>query len=205
MLIRFASIIGLLFLTACSLLEPKPEIVDQGPKEQPLPPALVENYNLGLELLADDDQDAAAAHWLQLTEQYPEYPGNWANLAIIQYRQEQYDGSLASLVRSLEIKPDFCPSFKLKGLVERELGKFTEAEVSYLAAINCAPEDADVRYNLGILYDLYLNDLPKALEQYQLAQSMLAEEDENMAIWIPDLQRRSGVDKPAEAQIAEEG
>lgn len=205
MLIRFVSIVLLMSLSACSLLKPKPEVVDTGPKEQPLPPALVDSYNAGLELLAEEDQQLALEHWSQLTEQFPQYPGNWANLAIVQYRKEQFEESLASLVQSLEIKSDFCPSFKLKGLVERELGKFQEAETSYLAAAGCDPQDANVRYNLGILYDLYMNDLPKALEQYQLAQSLMPEKDENMAVWIPDLQRRSGAPAATDTQIAEEG
>jgi len=203
---------SVLLLSACSFLQPAPEIVDDGPKEKPLPPQLVEGYNAGLELLQDmvgeDENDealqSANQHWQKLAEQFVEYPGVWTNLALTQYHLEKYQDSHASLIKALEINAEFCPTFKLKGLVERELGKFKDAEASYLAAADCDPNDADVAYNLGILYDLYMQDLEKALAQYQKAQSLLSEPDETLAVWIPDLQRRTGADKAAQEQVAGE-
>lgn len=194
----------ILFLTGCSLFQPKPEIIDQGPAEKPLPEPLVERYNEGLELLqqaaAEEDSgeqqqqhQAAADFWQALSQQYPQYPGVWSNLALSHYRLGNYDASLESLVRAHDIDAEYCPAFKLKALVQRQLGKFSDAESSYLAAAECAPEDADIPYNLGILYDLYLNDLEKALVQYRKAQSLISGEDAMLAIWIPDLERRCSV------------
>lgn len=203
MLTRFASLFGLCLLSACSLLQPKPEVVDTEGAEKPLPPALVEQYNRGLDLLQDKDDIAEAnKHWQALTLRYPDYPGSWVNLAITQYRQQAFTESLASLDRALAIDAMFCPGFKLKGIVERELGKFKDAEQSYLSAIQCDPDDVDGYYNLGILYDLYLHDLSKALAQYQQAQALLPEKDENINVWIIDLKRRTSEQKRASAKIA---
>lgn len=217
---KLAVYTALMLMTGCSLLQPAPEIIDQGPKEQPLPPLLVEGYNAGLELLQDMDEafsqaaeegepsgsqaaneaaETARQHWLALSEQYPEYPGVWTNLALSQYRLQQYENSHSSLLKTLDINAGFCPAFKLKGMVERELGKFTDAENSYLAAMQCDPKDADVAYNLGILYDLYMQELDKALAQYQRAQQLLGEPDATLTVWIPDLQRRTDAQKTAEA------
>jgi len=204
----------LLVLNACSLLQPAPEVVDQGPAEKPLPPALVERYNEGLELLqdsaeqqsAEQDQESEAEafqtvfdHWQTLSQEYPDYPGVWVNLALVQYRMHEYQASLDSVSSAQALQPDFCPAFKLKGLVQRELGDFSGAEASYLAAMACAPQDADIPYNLGILYDLYIGDLEKALAQYQHSRTLRAQEDAMLAIWIPDLQRRTGIDPEAAA------
>ncbi|MCD8521580.1 MAG: tetratricopeptide repeat protein [Saccharospirillaceae bacterium] len=195
MLIRFASLLLLVLLLGglqgCSLLVTKPEVVDSMPQEQPLPPELIEAYNAGLELLRDEEFAAAEKHWQELAETYDGYPGVWTNLALVQYRLEDYAKGLESLNRAIAIKQDFCPAYKILGLVQREMGQFTAAESSYQTAVQCDPADAQVRYNLGILYDLYLHDLVKALEQYQLAQSMMSEPDATLAIWIADLERRS--------------
>jgi tetratricopeptide (TPR) repeat protein len=195
MLIRFASLLLLVVLQiglqGCSLLGAKPEVVDSAQQEKPLPPELIEAYNAGLELLQDEEFEAAETHWQGLTEQYSEFPGCWTNLALAQYRLEQFSEGLDSLNKAVSLKQDFCPAYKILGLVQRELGQFSAAESSYQTAVQCDPADAEVRYNLGILYDLYLHDLAKALEQYQRAQSMMSEPDATLAIWIADLERRS--------------
>ncbi|WP_430462581.1 tetratricopeptide repeat protein [Thalassolituus sp. LLYu03] len=178
-------------LSGCSLFQPKPEIVDTDPAKMPLPPELIEAYNEGLALLKDGEYDAAELHWTGLTEQYAQYPGNWLNLAVAQYRLEKFSESLSSVGKAQEINPEFCPAYSVRGLDERELGQFKEAEKSYLSAIQCNPADVNARYNLGILYDLYLHDLPKALEQYAQVQTMNAAPDETIAMWITDLERRN--------------
>lgn len=216
-----------LLVGACSLLQPAPEIIDDGPKEKPLPPQLIEAYNSGLELLQDMDEALASGvagdeagddlagldtvkkasqHWQILVDKFPEYPGVWTNLALTQFHLQRYEDSHRSLTKALTINPDFCSAFKLKGLVERELGRFNDAEISYLAAAKCDPQDPDVPYNLGILYDLYLHDLEKALAQYEIAQQMMSEPEDTLAIWIPDLQRRNAANQPAatEEQVAGE-
>jgi tetratricopeptide (TPR) repeat protein len=116
----------------------------------------------------------------------------------------EYQASLNSVTSAQALQPDFCPAFKLKGLVQRELGDFSGAETSYLAAMACAPQDADIPYNLGILYDLYIGDLEKALAQYQRSRTLRGQDDAMLAIWIPDLQRRTGVD-PEAAAVATAG
>ncbi len=195
MLIRFVSLLLLVLLQTglqgCSLLGAKPEVVDSVPQEKPLPPELIEAYNAGLELLQDEEFDAALVHWQALAEKYAEFPGCWTNLALAQYRLEQFDASLESLNKAVALKQEYCPAYKVLGLVQRELGQFSAAENSYQTALQCDPADVQVHYNLGILYDLYLHDLVKALQQYQLAQGMMTEPDETLAIWIADLERRS--------------
>ena len=216
-----ALLLAALMLSACSVFQSAPEVVDTGPVEQPLPPPLLESYSEGLAMLqqleeVDDEQERlqqqqnVLQYWQDLSSQYPQYPGIWTNLALNQYQLNSYEESLASLNKAQQINAEFCPAFKLKGMVQRELGQFNDAESSYLAAANCAPQDANIPYNLGILYDLYLGDLDKALVQYQKAQAMLSEPDETLAVWIPDLQRRTGADKAdeggesAEPQVAGE-
>ena len=55
--------------------------------------------------------------------------------------------------------------------------------------------DIDVIYagaylNLGILFDIYLQDLVKALQEYEKYQSLTQQEDSQVAGWIVDIQRR---------------
>ena len=69
------------------------------------------------------------------------------------------------------------------------------------------PEYAYAWYNLGVLYDLYLQDLPAALDHYTSVTSSVtgnaADEDAARSDrWIADLERRIGT--PARAAQARE-
>ena len=189
-----------MLMSGCSLFKPAPEIVDSDPGKQPLPAELVSAYNDGLSLLEDGEYLAAETHWQALAEQYGMFPGVMLNYALSLYRLEKYEDALTQVSAAQVVNAEFCPAFSVRALIERELGQFREAESSYLSAISCNPQNADARYNLGILYDLYLHDLPKALEQYTQVQSMQSESDERLSIWITDLERRASAE-----QVAGEG
>ncbi|MDD4869240.1 MAG: tetratricopeptide repeat protein [Kiritimatiellae bacterium] len=51
--------------------------------------------------------------------------------------------------------------------VYSQVGRFRDAEREYLHALRIDPTDADVHYNLGILYDENLNDKPRAAMHYR--------------------------------------
>ncbi len=78
------------------------------------------------------------------------------------------------------------------GIVERRLGKFSEAEAAYLHVIEAEPDYAAAHLNLGILYDLYLGDPQKALEQFERYVA-IAGENKQLAGWLAELKKRAGV------------
>lgn len=200
MWIRSASLVLLTLLGGCSLLTPRPVPADTASTAaQPLPDALISAYQHGLVLLQGEDADAALAHWHSLSGQWPEYPGVWSNLALSHRRLQQYGDGLAAAQQALQVQDGFCPALKVQALLLRDNGRFRDAEGAYQQAMACDPQDAALPYNLGILYDLYLQDLSRALDYYRQAQVLLQEEDSTLAMWITDLQNRQT------AQLAGEG
>ena len=82
------------------------------------------------------------------------------------------------------------------GIVERKLGKFAEAEAAYLRAIEAEPNYAQAHLNLGVLYDLYLGEPQKALEQFQRYLE-IAGDNKQVAGWVIELRKRVGAPAPA--------
>ena len=82
------------------------------------------------------------------------------------------------------------------GIVERKLGKFAEAEAAYQRTIAVEPNYAPAYFNLGVLYDLYLDEPKKALEQFEHYLT-LAGDNKQVAGWVIELRKRVGV--PASA------
>ncbi|MAD43957.1 MAG: hypothetical protein CMI02_18615 [Oceanospirillaceae bacterium] len=186
-------------LSGCSLLSQAPQATDTAAGESPLPEALKEGYQQGLVLLQDEKYQQALLHWQTLTTDYADCPGCWTNLGISQYYLQNYPDSQTSFQTALALDAQFCPALKMKALAERQTGQFIQSEESYLQALKCAPDDINLHYNLGILYDLYLHDLAKALEHYRRAADLMPEKDDTLAMWITDLERRNA------EQVAGEG
>ena len=87
-------------------------------------------------------------------------------------------------------------AFTLWFVVNRRLGKFTDAEQDYQRAISSDPGYAPARLNLGILYDLYLAEPQKALDQFEQYLT-LAGENKQVNSWVQELRKRLGIKAPA--------
>jgi len=77
------------------------------------------------------------------------------------------------------------------GIAYREGGDFKKAEEAYLKAIALDPNFAAAYYNLGVLYDLYLNQPSDALRNYREYEKR-AGRNQNVDVWIQDLEQRTG-------------
>ena len=198
MLMPFASIIRFLVLvlfvglSGCSLLKSQPEVIDnQAQTKGALAPELEQMFANALGLLRDKEFEQAEQELLLITNKYPDYAGPWSNLAIAQLSLKKYEPSLESIDAAINIDSDFCPSIAFKGVVLRELGKFTDAKTAYLQAIECDPDDVASIYNLGVLADLYLHDATTALFYYQTYLVALeGEQDSTVESWVVGLKRR---------------
>jgi tetratricopeptide (TPR) repeat protein len=90
---------------------------------------------------------------------------------------------------ALALDPDHPAALNQLGLLLRKNGKFLEAEATYLKAVTVSPDYALAHYNLGILYELYLQRLESALQHFEAYQALVGE-DKQVEKWISDLKRR---------------
>lgn len=184
-------------INGCSSVPPKPKVIDtqEAVTEKTLSAELSQSFADALTLLRDEKFQQSEVMLLNITSEYPDFAGPWSNLAIAQLSLEKYDDSLMSINKSLAVDEKFCPSLSLKGIILRELGRFSEAKAAYLSAIECNPEDMISLYNLGVLSDLYLHDDASALFYYErylvaLNETEGASKDSTVESWVVGLKRR---------------
>lgn len=184
-------------ISGCSSVPPKPKVIDtqEAVTEKTLSAELTQSFADALTLLRDEKFQQSEVMLLNITSEYPDFAGPWSNLAIAQLSLEKYDDSLMSINKSLAVDEKFCPSLSLKGIILRELGRFSEAKAAYLSAIECNPEDMISLYNLGVLSDLYLHDDASALFYYErylvaLNETEGASKDSTVESWVVGLKRR---------------
>jgi len=154
-----------------------------------IPPNVQTHYEQAVAIMAAGDDVDASLRFQEFLLQYPDYPGAHVNLAIIHARNGDDVSAEASITDALILDPLHPEALNQLGMLLRRQGKFEAAENAYLKAVAARPDYALAHYNLGVLNDLYLQNLDAALQHYERYQD-IAGEDKLVMRWITDLKRR---------------
>jgi tetratricopeptide (TPR) repeat protein len=154
-----------------------------------IPPQVRTLFEQAAAAMAGGDFVDAELRFKEFLLQYPGYPGAHVNLAIIHANNQDDTATRASVDAALALNPNHPAALNQLGMLLRRNGKFIEAEAAYLKAVTVSAEYALAHYNLGVLYELYLQRLDKALQHFETYQSLVGE-DKQVAKWITDLKRR---------------
>jgi len=141
--------------------------------------------------LNEQDYPRAVELLQQVIEHEPGVTAPYINIALAYRRLGEPEPAEQNLKKALEVFPAHPVASNEYGLLLRNAGRFAEARTAYEQTLARFPDYYPVRRNLGILCDLYLNDLECALEQYQI-YSAEQPEDEQAQMWIADLRLRLG-------------
>jgi tetratricopeptide (TPR) repeat protein len=141
--------------------------------------------HLKAERFADAERELKA-----LTEREPKLAGPFANLGILYRRTGRAADAVQALDHAIELHPRAAYYNEL-GMVHRTEGRFNLAERSYAQALALDPNYAYAHLNLGILYDLYLQQPDKALPHYEAYQALVPGDGGMIGKWIADLKRRT--------------
>ncbi len=95
-----------------------------------------------------------------------------------------------ALLRVIELNPGKAEAYNKMGIFYRYMGRFDDARKMYEKALSIDANDQSAQLNVGILYDLYLVNIPMALESYRKYQTMMGAEDKQIGLWISDLEKR---------------
>ncbi len=144
-----------------------------------------------LAALAAGEGERGVALLLEVIEAAPDATGPYVDLGIAYRRQDALEDSLTALQSALAATPDHPVAHNELAISLRRLGRFAEARQSYERALAIFPEYHFARRNLAVLCDLYLADLPCALEHYE-AYRVAVPDDPEVEMWIADLRMRTG-------------
>jgi tetratricopeptide (TPR) repeat protein len=131
----------------------------------------------------------------ELASVYPDFSGPQLNLGLLYLQASRLTEAEAAFKEVLTRNPGNAVAGNELGIVERKLGKFPEAEAAYERTIASEPDYAPAYLNLGVLYDLYLAEPQKALEQYE-RYMQLAGDNKQVAGWVVELRKRVGAPAP---------
>ena len=159
-------------------LEPEPLDLDQL------------DYEQALAALKNDAAEQALPLLTRLSLDVPDKPRLFTNLGLAHFRLQQAELAEQAFQQAIARNPDDAVAHNHLGILQRRQGRFDDALLEYQRAIEIDSKYARAYLNLGILFDLYLQDLDKALQQYRKYQDLTSKENTQVAGWIIDIERR---------------
>lgn len=124
-------------------------------------------------------------------KKYPSFSGPQLNIGLMYLKKNKLSKAEKAFKQAIQINRDNAIGYNLLGVVYRRSGKFNEAKEQYLLAISKDAVYANAHLNLGVLYDLYMDDLVRAVHHYETYQKLSGTADNKVSNWILDLKRRN--------------
>ena len=159
--------------------------------QEPPSPELQARYaSLFNRLQAGDD--TATTDLAQFSTENPGLAGPLLNLGLARARAGDDVAARALLERASTVCSSCGPVWNELGVLDRQQGRFADAEQAYRRAIELEPEYSPAYYNLAVLYELYIPRPDLALENYErfLQIGGAAGDGRDVEKWAADLRRR---------------
>ena len=148
-------------------------------------PEVTAEYKSALDELKEGKIESAKARFSDLVNRYPLMVGAEVNLGIIADLQQDKTTAKAHFEHALKTNPSNLDALIYSASYQQEVGLFSAAEEHLLKAEQVAPSSDIVQYNLGVLYELYLQDFERAIEHYQRYVELSQNEDaKKVKRWI---------------------
>jgi len=156
-------------------------------------------FYLGLAGLQSGEDVRAKEYLTRSTQIAPGEPAGWADLGILQVRQQQFDGAYQSIDKARSLAPSNSRIEALLGLVESRRGKLAEADAHLKKAISLDGRNLQAIYSLAAETerDGGAENLATAQE---LLERLLQAQPRNAAVLLDDLRLAAKRGDKAEAQ-----
>ncbi|MFT6909758.1 MAG: tetratricopeptide (TPR) repeat protein [Oleiphilaceae bacterium] len=144
-------------------------------------------YKNAILALNNDELDKAEKLFTKMSVLQPDIAGSWANLALIKIKNGQLEKAETFIEIALQKNPKMPQALNLSGYLAQKQGKIKQAEALYQQAVTIKPDYALAHYNLALIYDIYLQDILKAIDHYQLYLINIKGKDEKTSNWLEGL------------------
>ncbi|MCP5325563.1 MAG: tetratricopeptide repeat protein [Oceanospirillaceae bacterium] len=113
-------------------------------------------------------------------------------LGDIAMQKQEFSAAQDYYQRAIEVNQKNVNAYLGLAEAQRRLGKFTFAQNTYEHALNIWKDFPEAHLNLGILYDLYLNQPAKAQAHYEAYLYLTSYKQSKASEWFAEIKQRTG-------------
>jgi tetratricopeptide (TPR) repeat protein len=180
-----------------SLAGPRPPAKGQKAEVAPsAPPAIAaatqQQFAEAVQKLEAGDHSGAQPILEKLVASEPTLAAPAVDLGILHAREKRWPEAEASLAEGIRRDPSSAVAMNELAAVQREAGRFKDAEATYQRALEADPQHFRTHRNFAVLLDLYLWRPAEALQHFEAYLSKSGTADRQVSGWIAELKRRVG-------------
>jgi len=188
-------VLATLVISACAS-QPAPVTSDQASVQEKtvrpiLSPQDQTRYQQALEALQSGKTDKAEGLLEALLAQYPTLAGAHVNLGIIYQSSGDDDRAMSEFDDALSINSNNTDALLQRASLWQSQGKFRRAEQDLNRLLDIDDDHRRAHFNLGVLYELYLQEYDAAIDHYERYVELSNEADVDVVKrWIMLLERK---------------
>lgn len=145
------------------------------------------DYRNAITALNNNKLDMAENILKEMLSARKDLAGPWANLGLVYLKKNNLSDATKALEHALLLNPKQAYALNLMGLIEYNQGNVKKAMENYQAAVLNKPDYANAHYNLALVYDIFYQDIPKAVEHYQQYMELTQHQDKETGLWLEQL------------------
>jgi len=139
------------------------------------------------------DFKTATQKLLVITQKDTSISGPWVMLGDIKFENKQYKEASLDYQKALVINPENVNAYIALAKVQRVLGQFNLAQNTLENALLFWKDFPEAHLNLGILYDVYLNQAEKAQQHMEAYLFLTQYKSSEVKKWLQEVQSRTGI------------
>lgn len=119
--------------------------------------------------------------------------GPWVMLGRIAIERGDENGAINHFEKAISVNKLSVNAYIPLAKLQRQQGAYIKAQNTYIKALAVWRDFPEAHLNLGVLYDIYLNDPLQAQQHMEAYQFLSAEKDKKVAKWLEEIRSRTGI------------
>lgn len=124
----------------------------------------------------------------------PSLAGPWVLLGNIAEQKNDPEKAMEHYQKAISVNKLNVNAYLPLAKLQRIKGEFLKAQNTYAKALAVWKDFPEAHLNLGILYDIYLNDSLQAQQHMEAYQFLKGEENATVSQWLDEIRSRTGIE-----------